>query len=73
MTLDYEIHDILLCNKQGTIKALIVVKIIIMSDGPLYEMDDQSVLREDSIIKLLGNAATIQEDFYDKPDKNDLP
>ena len=70
----YDVHDIVLYNHQGTLATAIIVKVMLMHDNILYEMDNSATLFEDDIMILLGNAKTIQEDYYGKrSDPNDLP
>lgn len=60
----YAINDILLYNSQGTITTGIIVKIIVVSDGTIYQMDTNDAIREDIVISLLGNAEVLSDDFY---------
>ena len=70
----YDVHDIVLYNHQGTLKTAIIVKVIVVSQSELYEMDNSATILIEDIICMLGNAKEIQEDYYgDRADKNDLP
>ena len=72
MNSTYDLHDIVLYNHQGTLKTAIIVKVIMISDSELYEMDNSATILREDILTLLGNAATISEDFYGS-NKNNLP
>lgn len=65
MVTEYNVNDILVYNSQGTIDVGIVVKIVILSDQVLYELNRDCTILEDNVISWCGNAEAINNNYLD--------
>lgn len=60
--MNYKINDIIAYNSQGTFTVGIITMITILSESTLYGVDNVDIL-EENIIKVLGNAKDIKDDY----------
>ena len=65
MVIKYEVNDVVLYNSQGTLDVGIIVKIIIIKDQVLYELNRECTILEDNIIQWCGNAEVMQDLYLD--------
>ena len=66
-----KLYDIIFYNHQGTLKTgtVTMIRNIAGYDQPVYTLDNQAVILEDNILKVLANMEELRKEVYGDSDE----